>query len=386
MKSEQNARNESETFRALLIMAAIGSYLLWSAGAAIPLLRLDLDISRTLAGTHNIAVGISATLGARLTVPLINKFGRDWVVRTMLLLMFIGVMALVTAPTILITVPAVGIAAFSQTIVNAISLAQISHDSAPSMRRMMMQTGIQAVVGATAILLISASLHVDRGWRLPIILGALILTPISLMRVWKVKFIVPETTHHHSATLVSKAVQTKIVAFGVTNCILEVGIGFWALDLLVSRDAPIALGALGSAILSYGIAASRLSFAYFQPNPAVVIRLAVAAIMSGAAIVCLFDDPYITMVGLTVAALGIAPLFGLGAFRVSEGFEHADLRISRYMMGTSFSFGFAPFILAIVFDNFGYVVGYGALIPIALGSYYMWKINGPTKEGLPVSN
>ena len=93
-------------------MAAIGSYLLWSAGAAIPLLRLDLDISRTLAGTHNIAVGISATLGARLTVPLINKFGRDWVVRTMLVVMFVGVIALVTAPTILITVPAVFLTLF----------------------------------------------------------------------------------------------------------------------------------------------------------------------------------------------------------------------------------------------------------------------------------
>ena len=215
MTSEQNdqkIKRENDNFRSLLMMAAIGSYLLWSAGAAIPLLRLDLDISRTLAGTHNIAVGISATLGARLTVPLINKFGRDWVVRTMLVVMFVGVIALVTAPTILITVPAVGIAAFSQTIVNAISLAQISHDSSPSMRRMMMQTGIQAVVGATAILLISASLHADRGWRLPIIVGALILTPISLMRVWKVQFIVPESTHRHSAAMVSKAVQTKIVS------------------------------------------------------------------------------------------------------------------------------------------------------------------------------
>jgi predicted MFS family arabinose efflux permease len=95
-------------------MAAIGSYLLWSAGAAIPLLRFDLGISRTLAGTHNIAVGISATLGARLAVPLINRFGREWVMRTMLLLMFIGVISLVTAPTIFITVPAIGVAAFSQ--------------------------------------------------------------------------------------------------------------------------------------------------------------------------------------------------------------------------------------------------------------------------------
>ncbi len=357
-------------------MAAIGSYLLWSAGAAIPLLRLDLGISRTLAGLHNVAVGISATLGARLAVPLINRFGREWVMRSMLLVMFIGVVALVTAPSITISIPAVGIAAFSQTIVNAISLAQISHDSAPSMRRMFLQTGVQAVVGATAILMISASLHANNGWRLPIVLGALILTPISLYTIWRVKFIVPEITHEHFGAGFTKKLQARLIGFGAVNSILEVGIGFWALDLLVSRNAPVALGALGSAILSYGIATGRISLAFIQPPQHSVIRFAITSIIIGVSIVCLFDDPIITMFGLTVAALGIAPLFALGAFRVSEGFSHADYRISRYMMGTSFSYGFAPFVLAIVFDNLGYVVGYATLIPVAIAGYLLWKING----------
>lgn len=357
-------------------MAAIGSYLLWSAGAAIPLLRLDLGISRTLAGVHNIAVGIGATSGARLAVPLINKFGRELVTRTMLLVMFIGVIGLVTAPTIWITIPSVGLAAYSQTTVNAISLAQISHDAAPSMRRMMLQTGTQAVVGATAILLISASLHSGNGWRLPIVLGALILTPISLINVWRVKFINPETTHQHAGALLNKALQTRLVTYGVINSILEMGVGFWAIDLLVSRDAPVALGALGSAILSFGIAAGRLSLAYIQPNSHRVIRIAVSAIVIGVLTVSIFDNPYITMGGLTLAALGTSPLFGLGAFRVSEGFTHADFRISRYMMGTAFSYGFAPFVLAIIFDNFGYSIGYALLIPVAIAGYLMWRING----------
>jgi hypothetical protein len=82
------------------------------------------------------------------------------------------------------------------------------------------------------------------------------------------------------------------------------------------------------------------------------------------------------MVGLTISAIGIAPLFGMGAFRVSEGFSHAEFRISRYMMGASFCYGFAPFMLAIVFDNFGYVVGYAGLIPVAIACYLLWKING----------
>lgn len=369
-------KREPNNFRAILIMAAIGSYLLWSAGAAIPLIRLDLGISRTVAGFHNVAVGISATLGARLAVPLITKFSREIVMRCMLLIMFIGVVGLATAPTILITIPAVGIAAFSQTIVNSISLAQISHDAAPSMRRMMLQTGIQAIVGATSILLISVSLHANAGWRLPIILGAFILTPISLYTIWRVKFIAPEKSHTHTATVFTKSLQVKLVAFGTVNSILEVGVGFWALDLLVSRNAPVALGALGSAILSYGIAIGRLSLAYVQPNPRVVIRFAMSAVIVGVSIICLVQDPILTMVGLTIAALGISPIFGLGAFRVSEGFTHADFRISRYMMGTSFSFGFAPFMLAIVFDNFGYVIGYAGLIPVAIAGYLLWKING----------
>lgn len=373
MKSETN---QSSNFRALLVMAAIGSYLLWSAGAAIPLLRLDLGISRTLAGVHNIAVGIGATLGARLAVPLINKFGREIVTRSMLLVMFIGVIGLVTAPTIWITIPSVGLAAYSQTTVNAISLAQISHDAAPSMRRMMLQTGTQAVVGATAILLISASLHSGNGWRLPIVLGALILTPISLMSIWRVQFINPETTHQHSGALLNKSLQIRLVSYGVINSILEMGVGFWAIDLLVSRSAPVALGALGSAILSFAIAGGRLSLAFIQPHSHRTIRFAVSFIVCGAGIISIFDNPYLTMGGLALAALGTSPLFGLGAFRVSEGLPHADFRISRYMMGTAFSYGFAPFVLAIIFDNFGYSIGYALLIPVAIAGYVMWKING----------
>lgn len=378
-------KREPDNFRAILLMAAIGSYLLWSAGAAIPLLRLDLDISRTLVGLHNIAVGISAPLGARLAVPLIKRFGREWVMRAMLLLMFLGVLALVTAPSIVITIPAVGCAAFSQTVVNAISLAQISHHDAPSMRRMMVQTGIQAVVGATAILMISASLHSENGWRLPIILGALILTPISFYSIRKVKFIAPESTHHHPPELFTRALKIRLVAFGAINSILEVGLGFWALDLLVSRNAPVALGALGSAILSYGIATGRLTLAFFQPEPRLVMRLAISAIIIGVSVICIVEDPIITMVGLTIAALGIAPLFGMGAFRVSEGFTHAEFRISRYMIGASFCYGFAPFMLAIIFDNLGYVIGYALLIPVGIASYALWKINGSEKNS-PVSN
>ncbi|NBR94520.1 MAG: hypothetical protein EBT44_06840 [Actinobacteria bacterium] len=343
----------TNNFRAILVMAAIGSYLLWSAGAAIPLLRLDLGISRTLAGAHNIAVGISATLGARLAVPLINKFGRELVMRTMLLTMFLGVIAL-------------------------------SRDAAPSMRRMMIQTGTQALVGATAILLISASLHSGHGWRLPIILGAVILTPISLLNIWRVKFLVPDPMLVHSTDAVKKSDHVKIITYGVVNSILEIGIGFWALDLLVSRDAPVALGALGSAILSYGIAVGRLSLALLQPKSRNVIKFAVSAIITGALIICGVGDPIPTMAGLTIAALGVSPLFALGAFRVSESFADADNRISRYMMGTAFSYGFAPFFLAIVFDNFGYVVGYASLIPFAVACLVLWKVNGP-KE-LPVSH
>lgn len=91
------------------------------------------------------------------------------------------------------------------------------------------------------------------------------------------------------------------------------------------------------------------------------------------------------MVGLTISAIGIAPLFGMGAFRVSEGFSHAEFRISRYMIGASFSYGFAPFLLAIIFDNLGYVVGYAMMIPVAIAGYLLWKING-TSESSPVRN
>ena len=70
-------REPPNTFRALLFLVASGSFLIWGTTAAIPLLRLDLGISRTLASAHNISMGLGSVLGARFAVTLLKIFGRQ---------------------------------------------------------------------------------------------------------------------------------------------------------------------------------------------------------------------------------------------------------------------------------------------------------------------
>ena len=69
------------TFEAIVFQAAFGSYLLWAAGSAIPLIRIDFGISRTLASMHSIAVGIGAILGAHFALHLANAISREKIMK-----------------------------------------------------------------------------------------------------------------------------------------------------------------------------------------------------------------------------------------------------------------------------------------------------------------
>jgi MFS family permease len=372
-----SVKEPPNTFRALLFLAGTGSYLLWAAGAAIPLLRLDFGISRTLASTHNISTGVGSVLGARFAVTLLKIFGRQILSRAMIIVMFLGILAMIVGNTIWITVPAIGFAAYAQTTINALSLAQISHDDQPSLRRMLLQTGIQAGVGGVAIFLISASLHANLGWRLPIFAGLFLLSPLALFIVWRVKFLDSsasqvQLTHH----MKSSKLKSQVFLLGLLMSFVEMGVSFWAIDLLISRGAGVALGALGSALLAIGIFATRIGIAFSHMEPRQVMVLAVTLLLTGISTICLVHSAGATMIGLVIAGCGTAPLFAASVFQISEGYPDAELRISRYMMGTSIAIGLAPFILAIVFDNAGFIAGYAILIPVVGAAYLLWRSLG----------
>lgn len=376
------------TFRALLFLVASGSFLLWGTTAAIPLLRLDFGISRTLASAHNISMGLGSVLGARFAVTLLKIFGRQNLTRAMIVVMFLGIIAFAAGPNIWITVPACGLAAYSQTTFNAISLAQISHDEKPSLRRMLLQTGIQAGVGASAIFLISGSLHAGLGWRLPIYVGSILLSPLSLLVIWHVKFLdSPSPQARHPQHMKTSRLKFQVFLLGMFMSFVESGVSFWAIDLLISRGAGIALGAFGSALLGIGICSIRIGIAMSHLKPKQIMFAAMTLLVTGISIICLVNSAGATMIGLVIAGCGTAPLFAAGIFQISEGYPDAEPRISRYMMGSSFSSGLAPFVLAIVFDNVGFIVGYSMLIPVIGIAYFLWRSLGQrqkiSQDGFP---
>lgn len=364
-------------FRALLFLVGSGSFLLWGTSAAIPLLRLEFGISRTLASAHNIAIGLGAVLGARFAVTLLKMFGRQHLTRAMILVMFLGVIAFVAGPNIWITIPGCGLAFYAQTTYNTLSLAQIAHDKTPSLRRMLLQTAIQAGVGGTSIFLISASLHADLGWRLPIFVGAMVLSPLSLLVIWHVKFLdSPSMQTRESQNMKISKLNYQVVLLGVTVTLLESGVSFWAIDLLISRGAALAVGAFGSALLGVGMSMIRVGTALSRLKANQLMIASVALLLSGILTVCLVHSAGATMIGLVIAGSGTAPLFAAGIFQVSEGRVDAESRIAQFMMGSSISLGLAPFALAAIVDNAGFVVGYAMLSPIACIAYFLWRSLG----------
>ena len=367
------------TFQAIVFQAAFGSYLLWAAGSAIPLIRIDFGISRTLASMHSISVGIGAVLGAHLAVSLVKKISREKIMRLSIPIMSLGILGLTLGPSMWITVPGCGLAAFSQSLVNSLSLSQISLDAKPSLRRIYIQSGIQACLGASAIFFISISLNAELGWRLPILLGVLILAPLTMIVVWKVKFLVSasaKTSKVEGLPNHSSKNYRKVFIAGFLMSFCEMGIGFWAIDLLIDRGAGVALGAFGLALLSLVTGISRIGFASLGHPVKKTMRLVLVLYPIGVVTICLTQSSAITVIGLLIASIAGSALYGVGVFQVSEGFADPSGKISNFMTGMAASYGVTPLILAIIFDNLGFIAGY-SIMPVALfGAYFLWRSLG----------
>ncbi len=367
------------TFQAIVFQAAFGSYLLWAAGSAIPLIRIDFGISRTLASMHSISVGIGAVLGAHLAVSLVKKISREKIMRLSIPIMSLGILGLTLGPSMWITVPGCGLAAFSQSLVNSLSLSQISLDAKPSLRRIYLQSGIQACLGASAIFFISISLNAELGWRLPILLGVLILAPLTMIVVWKVKFLVSasaKTSKVEGLPNHSSKNYRKVFLAGFLMSFCEMGIGFWAIDLLIDRGAGVALGAFGLALLSLVTGISRIGFASLGHPVKKTMRLVLVLYPIGVVTICLTQSSAITVIGLLIASIAGSALYGVGVFQVSEGFADPSGKISNFMTGMAASYGVTPLILAIIFDNLGFIAGY-SIMPVALfGAYFLWRSLG----------
>jgi hypothetical protein len=367
------------TFEAIVFQAAFGSYLLWAAGSAIPLIRIDFGISRTLASMHSISVGIGAVLGAHLAVSLVKKISREKIMRLSIPIMSLGILGLTLGPSMWITVPGCGLAAFSQSLVNSLSLSQISLDAKPSLRRIYIQSGIQACLGASAIFFISISLNAELGWRLPILLGVLILAPLTMIIVWKVKFLVSASTKTSKVESLpnhSSKNYRKVFLAGFLMSFCEMGIGFWAIDLLIDRGAGVALGAFGLALLSLVTGISRIGFASLGHPVKKTMRLVLVLYPIGVVTICLTQSSAITVIGLLIASIAGSALYGVGVFQVSEGFADPSGKISNFMTGMAASYGVTPLILAIIFDNLGFIAGY-SIMPVALfGAYFLWRSLG----------
>ena len=367
------------TFEAIVFQAAFGSYLLWAAGSAIPLIRIDFGISRTLASMHSISVGIGAVLGAHLAVSLVKKISREKIMRLSIPIMSLGILGLTLGPSMWITVPGCGLAAFSQSLVNSLSLSQISLDAKPSLRRIYIQSGIQAYLGASAIFFISISLNAELGWRLPILLGVLILAPLTMIIVWKVKFLVSASTKTSKVESLpnhSSKNYRKVFLAGFLMSFCEMGIGFWAIDLLIDRGAGVALGAFGLALLSLVTGISRIGFASLGHPVKKTMRLVLVLYPIGVVTICLTQSSAITVIGLLIASIAGSALYGVGVFQVSEGFADPSGKISNFMTGMAASYGVTPLILAIIFDNLGFIAGY-SIMPVALfGAYFLWRSLG----------
>ena len=152
------------------------------------------------------------------------------------------------------------------------------------------------------------------------------------------------------------------------------------IDLLIDRCAGVALGAFGLALLSLLMGISRIGFAVLALPVKKSMRLVLVLYPLGVVIICLAQTPTVTMIGLLIASIASSALYGVGVFQVSEGFADPSAKISNFMTGMAASYGVTPLILAVIFDNLGFIVGY-LTMPVALFfAFFLWRSLGNKSE------
>lgn len=348
--------------RLLTLTGAMG-FLMYGMGYSVPLLKLDMGISRSVAAIHNIGFAVTITLTSFVVPKLILRYSPRLVMSAGWVITSLSLLAFSIGQTLWITVPAMSMAGIGATLFNNTNAATLGHASDMSMKVMLRLAGVATASGAVAPSVIGTLIRLGISWRITLGLCALLIGVIAVRILPPVpdrpSVAKREGERHWDRSLL------VLVAFGFSANFMETASGAWALDLLISRDVAVRSAVLLVALFSYGIAISRLGFSFtsrVSANKVWAISFTLALV--GLITIIAFHSSSLTVLGLLIAALGIGPIGALALMRAALSRKGADAGIAANVIGAGPAIGFGPWIMGWVSDGAGFSWAY--CIPVVM--------------------
>jgi fucose permease len=326
----------------------------------LPLLRDEMQISRTVAGLHGTMLAIGAIVTGLVFHRLVARTGRGPAMWLGVGGMSAGVMVLCWTSALPATLGGALVAGlFGSVVVNGSSVILSDHHGIAAPGAITEANAFAAGFGMAGPLAIGASVDAGLGWR-PAMLVVLVLAAVIALTFGRVG--VPGVrmpANVREVAPIGRLSGRFWVAWGVlVACIgVEFCLTLWSSDVLRTRAglgpgaAAAGVTAVVAGMLTGRVAGGRLALRY-DPERLLLGAIALAAL--GFAVFWISTVPVASLAGLYACGLGVALHFPLGiarAIAMSDG--QPDLAAARASLGAGVAVASAPFALGALADVFG---------------------------------
>ena len=341
-------------------LLAIFGYFLYGFGPTVPLLRDELGVSRAVGALHATVLAGGAVLGSLVGQRVVRAIGRLHILWLGIGMLCVGVVGYCAFRALPLTLTAAFLCGLGGTLllngINA-TLMELHHEGGPAaITEANAGAGIAGIVAPTVI---GACVAIGFGWRAGLLV-TVVLTGVAAIVFRGVR--VPEPVpvdpadHPHGVSRLPRE-------FWLTWCLLVcvVGVEFclslWSSDLLRSRTGLTA----GAATAGFAAVITGLTISRLVGGPIAVRRgtdwvlgRALVVLLLGFSVFWLARTPWLALLGLVVAGLGLGVQYPLSVGRaIGTAPGRTDLAASRASLATALSSGLAPFALGFAADRVG---------------------------------
>jgi fucose permease len=357
---------------------SIWGYLLYGIGSATPYLRDDLRLTAFEAGLHASGLAIGSLVAGLAASTIANRMGVDRMLDISVALVALGVLLVVTAPVLPISLAAVFLMGLGGGSMATHLNVMLGKPGGAQSRKLMSQANAWSMImAAAAPVAIGLSASVLHAWRIALVAAIAAIVALTVVR--------PRATGSPvSPRLPRSRLPGRYWAFWllmVLGVSVEFSFVYWGSTMVGQRTGLIAADAtLLASLFVAGMVIGRISLgrglgAGLDPRILLAGGLGVAVV--GALIVGVGTTPALAGLGLLLGGLGTAGVWPFAIAAALQSAPHAQIEASAgATLGAGLAVLIAPSALGLLADGFGVVTAWG-VIPVLAALAFTVAVMSP---------
>ncbi|GEA81054.1 MFS transporter [Cellulomonas uda] len=408
-------------------------WFLYSFNPSVPLLADELGISDAQAGLHGTAMAVGAIAASWVAPRLVARAGRRTAVVVGLVLVAAGVLALVLARSLAVSLPAVAVLALGGNVAIAASQAGLAQHHGPAASAAVTEAnGVGSSIGLVGPLAAGACVAIGWGWRPAVAVTIAItlltawaasrlpvggaMTPPAVARTRAPRAeprLVPVGGTAHGPVDALAPVEDRAVApvddlpdapdepaprsalaawcflaAVVAAIALENITTYWSTDLVREQTAAGA-GIATATTAGFVAGVSGVRFLVgplsLRVRPAMLLAASFAVTIAGWAVLWTASSSTVAVVGLVIAGFGCGVQYPLSiALLLSTAPQAQDAAQARATLAGGLAIGVAPFLLGALADAVGVHTAFLVLPAVALLGGVVALVGGRLVAPTPV--